>query len=73
MLYDSIGNLLMNNDYARMFTELEGMIRQTVRDLEQHSCILPSTQQEAVEATIKRLKMALEDEKALVECKRKHF
>jgi hypothetical protein len=63
----------MDSAQLRSLTELEARIRQTVQDLEEHSRILPTAQQGTVEATIKRLKMALENEEALDDRKGEHF
>jgi 6-phosphogluconate dehydrogenase len=59
-------SLLMDSARLQSLTELQARIRQTVQDLEEHSRILPIAQQGTVEATIKRLKMALEGEEAIV-------
>ena len=59
-------NLLMDSARLQSLTELQARIRQTVQNLEEHSRILPIAQQGTVEATIKRLKMALEGEEAIV-------
>jgi hypothetical protein len=66
-------SLLIDSAQLRSLTELEARIRQTVQDLEEHSRILPIAQQRTVEATIKRLKMALEGEEAIVGDKNEPF
>lgn len=57
----------------RNIADLEARIRQTVRDLEEHSRGLPSSQQGKVEATIEKLKKALEWETSILDRKPEHL